>query len=75
VTCDARKHASWKEQAAFVGEDVRPVGSDIAAGEVVLDKGELIGAAEIGLLATIGAAEVQVGMCAGTAGQALSHKP
>ncbi len=42
------------------GDDVRALGSDIAAGEVVLAKDSLIGAAEIGLLATVGAATVQV---------------
>jgi hypothetical protein len=36
------------------------VGSDIAAGELVLAKGSLIGAAEVGLLATVGAAEIEV---------------
>lgn len=42
------------------GDDVRALGSDIAAGEVVLAAGSLIGAAEIGLLATVGAATVKV---------------
>ena len=42
------------------GDDVRATGSDIATGEVVLAKGSLIGAAEIGLLATVGAANVKV---------------
>lgn len=42
------------------GDDVRATGSDIASGEVVLAKGSRIGAAEIGLLATVGAATVQV---------------
>src|SRR5215212_4553371 len=43
-----------------VGADVRPVGVDIAAGEIVLEIGERLGPAEIGLLATIGAAQVAV---------------
>ncbi|BDA47114.1 Gephyrin [Coccomyxa sp. Obi] len=42
------------------GDDVRALGSDIAAGEVVLAAGSLLGAAEIGLLATVGAATVKV---------------
>ncbi|CAL8471737.1 g11279 [Coccomyxa elongata] len=41
-------------------DDVRALGSDIAAGEVVLAAGSLIGAAEIGLLATVGRATVKV---------------
>jgi molybdopterin biosynthesis enzyme len=33
---------------------IRSKGSDIKQGEVVLEKGALLGAAEIGLLATVG---------------------
>lgn len=43
------------------GDDVRAVGSDIRAGEVVLPEGTVIGAAEVGLLATVGAANLKVG--------------
>ena len=39
---------------------MRAVGSDITAGEVVLPKGTVIGAAEVGLLATVGAAKLRV---------------
>jgi gephyrin len=42
------------------GADVRPVGVDVAAGETVLPHGSLLGAAEIGLLATVGAREAAV---------------
>jgi len=42
------------------GDNIRPVGSDIAAGETVLEKGTLLRAAEIGLLATVGRAVVRV---------------
>ncbi len=42
------------------GDDVRPVGVDVAADELVLDAGERLGAAEIGLLATVGAVDVAV---------------
>ncbi len=42
------------------GDDVRPVGVDVAAGQQVLAAGERLGPAEIGLLATVGAAQVTV---------------
>ncbi|MBP7964928.1 MAG: hypothetical protein KA003_23305 [Caldilineaceae bacterium] len=42
------------------GQDVRPVGVDVAEGEIVLAAGVLIGPAEIGLLATVGADRVLV---------------
>ncbi|KAI5063213.1 hypothetical protein GOP47_0021760 [Adiantum capillus-veneris] len=42
------------------GYDIRPVGFDIAQGEVVLKAGDVLGAAEIGLLATIGVDIVEV---------------
>ena len=42
------------------GDDVRAVGSDIKAGEIVLREGTVIGAAEVGLLATVGAAKLRV---------------
>lgn len=42
------------------GANVRPVGQDIATGEAVLLKGSVLGPAEIGLLATLGYAEVLV---------------
>ncbi|KAI7845411.1 hypothetical protein COHA_001116 [Chlorella ohadii] len=42
------------------GYDVRQVGSDMAAGEVVLRAGHHIDAAEVGILATVGATTVQV---------------
>ncbi len=47
-------------QQVRAGADIRPVGSDIQQGETVLDAGAHLGAAEIGLLATVGAAQVQV---------------
>lgn len=43
-----------------VGEDIRPVGSDVAAGQVVLQAGERLAAAEIGLLATVGVTHAPV---------------
>ncbi|MBX2998492.1 MAG: hypothetical protein KF893_08295 [Caldilineaceae bacterium] len=42
------------------GSDVRPVGVDVAAGTAVLKAGERLGAAEIGLLATVGCTAVPV---------------
>lgn len=42
------------------GQDIRPVGVDVAAGELILRRGERLGAAEIGLLATVGASEISV---------------
>lgn len=45
---------------AYKGQDIRPVGYDIQKGAVVLKSGERIGAAEIGLLATIGVVMVKV---------------
>src|SRR5690606_11865576 len=47
-------------QAVRAGADLRPVGSDVAAGEEVLPAGSLLGPAEIGLLATVGAAQVML---------------
>ncbi len=42
------------------GANVRPVGQDLAAGDEVLSPGMVVGAAEIGLLATMGYTEVEV---------------
>ncbi|KAK4408357.1 Molybdopterin biosynthesis protein CNX1 [Sesamum angolense] len=42
------------------GLDIRPVGCDIAKGDVILKLGERLGAAEIGLLATAGVVAVKV---------------
>ena len=38
----------------------RPIGNDIRSGEKVLAKGSVLGPAEIGLLASIGATRVKV---------------
>jgi molybdopterin molybdotransferase len=42
------------------GEFVRPRGEDMRAGETVLREGRVLGAAELGLLATLGRAQVSV---------------
>jgi len=43
-----------------VGDDIRKIGADIRQGESVLPAGVQLGAAEVGLLATVGAAQVRV---------------
>ena len=48
------------QAAARAGEDIRPVGSDIKRGQAVLQAGDMLAAPEIGILATVGAAKVQV---------------
>lgn len=55
-----RRRVKILKAAAGPGHDVRAVGSDIEKGQVVLSKGTLLGPAEIGILATVGAADVQV---------------
>ena len=42
------------------GQFVRPCGEDMRAGETVLERGRVLGPAEIGLLATLGRAQVSV---------------
>lgn len=42
------------------GDDIRKIGADIQPGEAVLQAGVRLGAAEVGLLATVGAAQVHV---------------
>jgi molybdopterin biosynthesis enzyme len=42
------------------GQHVRPVGFDVAAGEVVVAAGSLVGPHEVGIMATVGAARVMV---------------
>ncbi|KAK3599643.1 hypothetical protein CHS0354_029103 [Potamilus streckersoni] len=46
-------------KAPTVGQDIRPIGSDIPKGEKVLSKGQRLGPSEIGILATVGVAEVK----------------
>lgn len=41
-------------QAVPAGANIRPVGSDITAGTILLHAGQLIGPAEIGLMASVG---------------------
>jgi gephyrin len=42
------------------GEDIRAIGSDMMPGELVMKKGEYIGAGEIAMLATVGVTEIPV---------------
>jgi molybdopterin molybdotransferase len=42
------------------GDHVRPIGQDLKAGEPILTRGDVLGAAEIGLLATVGHTHVAV---------------
>jgi molybdopterin molybdotransferase len=42
------------------GENLRPAGSDVAAGEIVLTSGQRLKAADLGLLAALGRQEVRV---------------
>ena len=46
--------------AVVAAQDVRPVGSDIRAGEVVVGRGAVLGPGEVGLLAAVGVTEVRV---------------
>jgi gephyrin len=47
-------------QSPSPGLDIRPIGSDISLGEKVLTRGSRLGAAEVGLLAAVGAVQVEV---------------
>lgn len=47
-------------QAVRPGADIRPIGCDVAQGEVVLQASERLGPPEVGLLATVGANAVSV---------------
>lgn len=56
---DGGRHVHIKT-AVRPGDDVRPVGVDVAPGQTVLHAGDKLGPAEIGLLATVGVTEVLV---------------
>ena len=53
-------HIVIEEVPLKPGQYIRPVGSDLARGQRVLDQGTLIGPIELGLIATMGYAEVSV---------------
>jgi gephyrin len=46
-----------QQERVGVGENIRPVGVDMARGQLVLPAGTVIGPAELGLLASLGVAE------------------
>lgn len=48
------------QQQVQAGDDIRAIGADIDVDETVLPAGVHLGAAEVGLLATVGAAQVRV---------------
>ena len=57
---DADGDRSRSAGASTAGAYVRPAGEDVRTGDVVLEPGGVIGAAEIGLLATLGYSQVRV---------------
>jgi gephyrin len=61
----SQRDAQGREVVRFTtstspGKFIRPIGSDIRAGQTVVEAGAVIGAAESGLLATVGVSEVPV---------------
>ena len=53
-------HVVVHQEMVREGENVRPIGSDLRAGDVLVAAGTRIGPAEIGLLASLGHAEMRV---------------
>jgi molybdopterin molybdotransferase len=58
---DARDGVIALRSAVEPGAYVRPAGEDVREGDLVLERGRAIGAAEIGLLAALGRTQVTVG--------------
>jgi molybdopterin molybdotransferase len=58
---DARDGVIELRDAVSSGAYVRPAGEDVREGDLVLEPGRPIGAAEIGILATLGCTQVAVG--------------
>jgi molybdenum cofactor synthesis domain-containing protein len=56
----ADDHVIVHQDLVALGENIRPVGVDLAKGSAVLRRGSLLGAAEMGLLASLGVDPVQV---------------
>lgn len=56
----ADEHVIVHQESIALGENIRPVGVDLAKGSVVLTHGSLLGAAEMGLLAGLGIDPVAV---------------
>jgi gephyrin len=56
----ADDHVIVQQDRVAPGENIRPVGVDLAKGSLVLQRGSLLGAAEMGLLASLGVDPVEV---------------
>jgi molybdenum cofactor synthesis domain-containing protein len=56
----ADDHVIVHQERVAPGENIRPVGVDLAKGSAVLQRGSLLGAAEMGLLAGLGVDPVEV---------------
>src|SRR5918998_3892114 len=56
----ADDHVIIHQEQVAPGENIRPVGVDLAKGSAVLQRGSLLGAAEMGLLAGLGVDPVEV---------------
>ena len=50
-----------QQSSVRIGENIRPIGADLRAGEMLIPAGARIGPAELGLLASLGHAGVRVG--------------
>lgn len=53
-------HVVVHQDVIVSGENVRPIGADLRAGQLLVDAGTVIGPAEIGLLASLGQVHVPV---------------
>ncbi|XP_065570003.1 gephyrin-like isoform X2 [Artemia franciscana] len=54
------EHAIEILKTPHAGAEIRPIGSDIKEGDIVLRKGSCIGPSEVGILATVGKTDVKV---------------
>lgn len=59
-TEEAEDHVVVHQEHVTAGENIRPVGSDIAKGARILEAGTVLGPAELGLLASLGLTPVPV---------------
>ena len=49
------------QPAVRTGDNIRPIGADLRAGDLLIATGTRLGPAEVGLLASLGHARVRVG--------------
>lgn len=56
----ADDHVVIHQEDVSPGQNIRPIGVDIAEGELLIQSGTRLGAAEVGLLASLGATPVKV---------------